>query len=59
MPVDNLKNLNERGIKTIVLLNGDEYYESTKDYLDRQTVVFENEAGRVLTCSGTQWATQY
>lgn len=59
MPVDNLKNLNAHGVTMIVLLNEDEYYQSTRDYLDRQVVVFENEAGRVLACDGPQWATQY
>lgn len=58
-PVDNLNNLNAHGVQYIILLNDDAYYQATKDYFDRQEVVFENEAGRVLKCAGDEWSTQY
>lgn len=58
-PVENLNNLNEKGVSYIVLLDEDGYYQSTKEYFDRQEVVFENGAGRVLKCSGEKWSTQY
>jgi hypothetical protein len=58
-PVDNLNHLNECGVRYIILLNEDAYYQSTKEYFDRQEVVFENETGRILKCAGDMWSTQY
>lgn len=58
-PVENLNNLNARGITQIVVLKDDAYYQATKEYFDRQEVVYENEAGYVLRCAGDAWSTQY
>lgn len=58
-PVDNINNLNVHGIKQIVVLKDDLYYQTTKAYLDRQEIVYENEAGYILRCRGNSWSTQY
>ncbi len=58
-PVDNITRLNEQEIRHIVLLYDDLYYLNTKPYFEKQTVVYENEAGCILTYSGDSWATTY
>lgn len=58
-PVDNLHNLNAHGVKRIVVLKDDEYYQTTKDYFERHKVIYENEAGYILECEGTEWSTTY
>lgn len=58
-PGENIDNLNAYGIKYIVLLYGDEFYETTSEYFRRQEIVYENEAGMVVRCQGETWLKEY
>lgn len=58
-PRENIDNLNNHGIKYVILLFEDEYYNENKDYFDSQEVVYENEAGKIIRCIGEKWSTQY
>lgn len=55
----NLDNLNNLGIRYVVLLYDDEYYQQNQYYFDSQETVFENAAGKVVRCLGDYWSTQY
>lgn len=57
--VDNINNLNARGITQIVVLKNDSYYQTTQAYFEKQEIVYENEAGYILKCVGDSWTTQY
>lgn len=58
-PVDNINQLNELGIRYIVVLYDDLYYQQTQPYFEKQEIVYENDAGCILTYSGASWATSY
>lgn len=55
----NIDNLNNLGIRYIVLLYEDEYYQQNHYYFDSQETIYENEAGKVVRCIGDYWSTQY
>lgn len=57
--LDNIINLNEHGVKYIVLLKNDDYYIGNAGYYERYETVFENELGKVVTCGDEQWGTSY
>lgn len=53
---DGVVNLNEHDVKYIVLLQGDEYYIGSSMYYDAQEIVFENDAGKIVRCTGENWS---
>lgn len=58
-PKENLDNLNELGIKYVLLLHEDAFYQQNQAYFDAQEIVFENEAGKIVRCIGNSWMTEY
>ncbi len=56
---ENLENLNDLGIRYMLVFFGDPYYQSISSYLAGQETVFENSAGKIVRCSGETWSTQY
>lgn len=52
---DGILNLNEQGVKYVVLLKDDEYCIGSSMYFDTQETVYENEAGKIVRCAGEQW----
>lgn len=56
---DNLVNLNAHGVRYIVMLNGEEFYENGRDYYDKQQIIYENEAGKIIRCKGDSFSTTY
>lgn len=55
----NLDNLNELGIKYMLVFYDDPYYQSISEYLNGQETVFENGTGKIVRCIGENWSTQY
>lgn len=55
----NLDNLNELGIRYMLVFYDDPYYQSISEYLEKQETVFENGVGKIVRCSGENWSTQY
>lgn len=58
-PKENLDNLNALGIRYVLLLNDDTFYQNNQYYFDSQEVVFENSAGKIVKCVGNTWSTEY
>lgn len=56
---ENLDNLNELGIRYMLVLKDDSYYTDMQQYLEKQEIVFENEAGMIVKCRGNAWSTKY
>lgn len=52
---DGILNLNDLGVKYVVLLKDDEYCIGSSMYFDTQETVYENEAGKIVRCVGEQW----
>lgn len=52
---DGILNLNNQGVKYVVLLKDDEYCIGSSMYFDTQETVYENEAGKIVRCVGEQW----
>lgn len=52
---ENIENLNAHGVKYVVLLKEDAYYEANHGYYEGQDILFENEAGIVVRCGGEEW----
>lgn len=58
-PKENLDNLNELGIRYMLVLKDDSYYTDMQQYLETQEILYENEAGLIAKCVGSAWSTQY
>lgn len=52
---ENIENLNAHGVKYVILLKEDAYYQANHGYYEGQDIVFENEAGIVVRCAGEEW----
>lgn len=58
-PRENLDNLNELGIRYVLLFYDDAFYLQNQVYFDSQETVFETEAGKIVRCIGDSWSTEY
>lgn len=58
-PLEGIENLNEHGVKYIIMLKGDKYYQDNAQYFDSQEIVFETEEGKIIKCNGNKWSTVY
>ena len=59
-PAGSIVNLNARGVRYVVLLKDDPYFETGHAYFDRNgEVVYENEAGKIVQCQGDEWSLMF
>ena len=47
--------LNNDEVKYLVVLKDSELYQQNQEYFDSKEILFENEAGMLVTYTGTGW----